>query len=117
MFSTLPTPASASKPHVDIYDAYIDRHLRFARLGGEWEHTRHLYGKTYDYPVDHMDFPGCVTPGKEIVTSPIIRHDGDLVETERTIYHVKSWSPKQNKGNPETRSLPNDHLSKLSLPG
>lgn len=106
MFSTVPTPTAGFKPRVDIYEAYIDRHPGFARLGGEWEHSRHLFGVTYDYPASHMSYPNCVVPGKEIMTSPIVSHRENLVETANTIYLVKSWSHKQNRGSRETRSLP-----------
>ena len=67
-----------SKPIVNIRDACI--------VGGR------LFGVTDDYPTEHMGYPGCVTPGHMIQTSPIVKNDGNVVETQRTIYNVTSWS-------------------------
>ena len=50
-----------------------------------------LYGITDDYPKEHMGYEGCVTPGHTIQTSKIVKQDGDVIETERTIYNVTSW--------------------------
>lgn len=50
-----------------------------------------LIGVVLDYPDDHQGYPGAVTNGREVITSAIISHKGDVVETQRTIYHVDSW--------------------------
>ena len=65
------------KPIVNIHQAYF-----FAGA---------LVGIVKDYPDDHQAFPGAVTNGKEVRTSQIVKHDGNIVETQRTIYHVNSW--------------------------
>lgn len=67
----------ATKPVVNINNAYIEGNL--------------LYGYPENYPEEHCYYPGAVTNTKLIHTSPIVRKEEDYVETERTIYFVKSW--------------------------
>jgi len=51
-----------------------------------------LIGIVLDYPDDHQGFPGAVTNGHEVITSPIVSSDGEnQIETQRTIYMVDSW--------------------------
>lgn len=65
------------KPTIDIKDAYI--------LAGM------LWGIPVDYPKEHQYYPGAVTPGKEVHTSSIVKHEGNRVETLRSIYNVLNW--------------------------
>lgn len=44
-----------------------------------------------DYPSEHMGEAGCITNGNRIFTTCIVSKDGYTVETERTVYRVKSW--------------------------
>ena len=66
-----------SKPSVQIADAFVfgDR----------------LCGKPLDYPEEHQHRAGAVTNGRTVITSKIIKVDGDTVETQRTIYNVVNW--------------------------
>jgi hypothetical protein len=50
-----------------------------------------LYGITQEYPKEHMAYENCVTPGNYVRTSTVVKVDGNLVETQRTIYDVVSW--------------------------
>lgn len=66
-----------TKPTVHIKNAYIN--------------NNRLLGVVLDYPDDHQGYPGAVTNGHAVITSPIVSHEGNVVETQRTIYHVDSW--------------------------
>lgn len=73
------------KPEVKILNAFIM--------------YNRLYGDAVQYPVDHQYFPGAVHGDgynelQSIVTSKIVKQDGDTIETERTIYKVQSWLGK-----------------------
>lgn len=54
-----------------------------------------LFGVVHDYPESHHAYSGCVTNGREVTTSPIVSInktlDGDVVETQRTLYRV-TWA-------------------------
>ena len=50
-----------------------------------------LYGITQEYPKEHAVYEGCVIPGRYIRTSPVVKVEGNLVETQRTVYDVVSW--------------------------
>lgn len=51
-----------------------------------------LHGTVHNYPESHMVEPGCVSNNVgTVLTSRIIYHRDDIVETERTIYNVLSW--------------------------
>jgi len=51
-----------------------------------------LIGTVLDYPEEHQGYPGAVTNGQEVITSPIVSSDGEnQIETQRTIYMVDSW--------------------------
>lgn len=58
------------KPIVSIQDAII------------------IGSRMYGYPVNHPNMP---VNGKQVVTSPILKVDGDRVETENSIYNVLNW--------------------------
>jgi len=66
-----------TKPTVHIKNAYIV--------------NNRLVGIVLDYPEEHQGYPGAVTNGHEVITTPIVSQEGDVVETRRTIYHVDSW--------------------------
>lgn len=66
------------KPIIDINEAYI--------IGP------HLYGVPVNYPEEHMYYKGAVPPGEYVRTSAIVKHEGNTVETMRTIYNVLTWS-------------------------
>ena len=73
------------KPEIKILNAFV--------MGNR------LYGDVLNYPVEHEYFPGAVNGDgtkevKSVVTSTIVRVDGDTIETERSIYKVQSWVAK-----------------------
>lgn len=72
-----PSPPPVSKPIVDIQDAFV--------CGPS------LWGYPVNYPQSHVPDGHRVTNGKMIRTSTIIKVQGDIVETERTIYNVLNW--------------------------
>jgi hypothetical protein len=60
------------KPIVNIKEAFI------------------VNGRMFGKPLNH---PGLgVSNMRQVVTSPILKVDGDRVETENTVYNVLSWS-------------------------
>lgn len=66
-----------TKPVVNINNAFIE--------------NNRLYGITENYPKEHGVYEGCVSNTTLVQTSPIVHKEEDYVETERTIYFVKSW--------------------------
>lgn len=67
-----------NKPLVLIRDAHIGKF--------DWGDYDVLYGTAINHPKDRLN-------GKLIHTSKIIKHSGDLVETQNTLYQVANWKP------------------------
>ena len=51
-----------------------------------------LTGIPVDYPDDHQYYSGCLQNGKQIWTTKIVAHNGNTVETVRTIYKILNWN-------------------------
>ena len=70
------------KPVVQIKDAFLveDR----------------LSGYPVDYPESHRYRPGEILNNRLVVTSAIVKRNGDVVETQRTLYQVLNWVDSSN---------------------
>lgn len=75
-----------TKPTVQIKDAYITEI-------GYWSDSNLgiLSGIPLDYPDEHQYRLGALENGKRVWTSAIVKQEGNVVETRRTIYHVLNW--------------------------
>lgn len=47
--------------------------------------------------IDSKRLFGTCIPGKLTITSEVILIDGDRVETQNTVYHVKNWKHMEHK--------------------
>lgn len=61
-----------------------------AKITTTWVNLDVLEGVVGDYPENHG--AGSRLSGKKIITSAIVKIDGDIVETRNTIYEVESWA-------------------------
>lgn len=61
--------------------------IKEAKVGPHWwgRSTQILYGLPVDHPREYLN------NNERFHSSPVIKVDGDTVETENTIYKVLSW--------------------------
>lgn len=78
------------KPTVQIKDCFI---TNIGFHGGKLKNFI-LSGIPIDYPDEHQYRKFDQMNGRRIMTSEIVRHEENVVETTRTVYNVINWIPE-----------------------
>lgn len=81
---TVPKFATAAdnksvKPVVEMVDATVGRHPYYR--------DEVIFGVPSNHPNTRLN-------GRYITSSPIVKQDGDIIETRNTIYKVLNWAEK-----------------------